>query len=68
MEYELVVVQNAELERLRANLADLPVLKEKHAKCKELSERLALAERWRSRIRGIDENFPRCGTDARGSR
>lgn len=63
MEYELVVqrtlaVENdnlssnvaakyAELERLQAELTDLPGLKEKLAKCKELFEHLALADKWR---------------------
>ena len=59
MEYKLVVAhsqavenvalsskvsaQNVELERLRVELTQLPGLKEKLAKCKELSERLAMA-------------------------
>ena len=62
MEYELVVArsltvenaalsskvsaQNANLEKLRAEVVDLPSLKKKLAKCKKLSERLAMAEKW----------------------
>lgn len=66
MEYELIVARalaaendilsskvaahNAELERLKAELTDLPRLKEKLAKCQEHSKHLALADKWRSRI------------------
>ena len=45
-----VEAQNAKLEKLRSNVTELPDLKEKLVKCKELSERLALAERWRTHI------------------
>ena len=45
-----VEAQNAELEKLRADVGELLGLKEKLAKCKELFKRLALADKWRSRI------------------
>lgn len=41
----MVSAQNVEQEKLRAELTELPRLKEKLAKCKELSERLALTEK-----------------------
>ena len=43
--------QNFDLEKLRSELTELPGLKEKLAKCKKLSERLAMAERWRGSIK-----------------
>ena len=67
MEYDLVVARslaaknatislkvsspNAELEKLRVEVVDLPDLNEKLAKCKDLSELLAMVEKWRGRIK-----------------
>lgn len=45
------LAQNIELEKLRAEVTDLLGLKEKLAKCKDLSEHLAMADIWRGRIK-----------------
>ena len=44
-----VEAQNVQLEKLKQEVTELPGLREKLAKCKKLSERLALAEIWRTR-------------------
>ena len=59
MEYDTlsskVEAQNVELEELWAEVTELSGLKEKMAKCKELSEHLALAEKLRTPYRGTSQ-------------
>ena len=43
--------QEEELKRLREDLGKLPCLKEKLAKCAELSERLVRTEQWREKAK-----------------